>query len=247
MSHTRMLVHRLSLRVHADSAKDAQSKVLVHCMSGTTRWVAVLLAFSKHMPRMYLRATSVICAFSGRQRSSAHTSCTCDGGASQRVTNGSRISTALSLSLQVSRLHNSCPRCSVHGLVGTTHPALASTVHLYCAGDQKRLVDFEVKTLGSSSVSSVRGLQMQQALLASAASPPQQHHHHKQPNSLFSWNASSPAAAAQQPPHAINGGTPPPGPAPQFGAPQAPAQSSGFSFSPGASAGGFVFGASPQQ
>jgi hypothetical protein len=109
------------------------------------------------------------------------------------------------------------------------------------AGDQTRLIDYEVKTLGSSSVS-FGGLQMQQALQATSSVQ-------QQAGSLFSWNSSSHVAAAQQPPHTGNSGGLLQMPEPElaFGATQAAAPSGGFSFSPGASAGSFVFGASPQQ
>ena len=113
------------------------------------------------------------------------------------------------------------------------------------ADDQRRLIDFEVQTLGSSSVS-FGGLQMQQVLQAAASAPqqaPQQ-----QPGSLFSWSPSSHGAAAQQL-HAFSSGALLQTPVPQFGvsAAQAAAPSASFSFTPGASAGNFVFGATPQQ
>jgi hypothetical protein len=98
------------------------------------------------------------------------------------------------------------------------------------AGDQQRLIEFEVQTLGSSSVSS-GGLQMQQALQAASNGQQQAK---QAPGSLFSWSPSSHAAAAQQPQFAMS-------------AMQSAAQSGGFNFSPAASAGSFVFGATPQQ
>jgi hypothetical protein len=109
------------------------------------------------------------------------------------------------------------------------------------AGDQRRLIDFEVQTLGSSSVS-FGGLQMQQVLQAAASAPQQQ------PGSLFSWSPSSHGVAAQQP-HAFSSSALLQTPVPQFGvsAAQAAAPSASFSFTPGASAGNFVFGATPQQ
>ena len=113
------------------------------------------------------------------------------------------------------------------------------------AGDQQRLMEFEVQTLGSSSVS-FGGLQMQQAL--QAASNGQQQAKHA-PGSLFSWSSSSHTAAMQQPPQTAISSAMLQRPEPQFAmsAMQSAAPSGGFSFSPAASAGSFVFGATPQQ
>lgn len=117
------------------------------------------------------------------------------------------------------------------------------------AGDQKRLIDFEVQTLGSSSVG-FGGLQLLQTSPASVSAAQQaQPTPQQQLGGLFSWSGASPAAAPQQPQHTLNGGTPPPASAPQLGftSPQSGAPFSGFSFSPGASTSGFVFGATSQQ
>ena len=113
------------------------------------------------------------------------------------------------------------------------------------ADDQRRLIEYEVQTLGSSSVS-FGGLQMQQVLQAAAST--QQQAPQQQPGSLFSWSPSSQGAAAQQP-HAFSSSAMLQTPVPQFGisAAQAAAPPASFNFTPGASAGSFVFGATPQQ